>query len=133
MLSLDIKKKLKEVFSKFDTIKVVYLFGSYACNKDNKLSDIDLGLLLDDNYDKNIKLSILADLAKNNLCNVDLVLLNEAPLMLKFEIVKHNNIIYKRQDFDSAGYFSIIVRKYLDFEPFIEVQRAYSKERLLNG
>ncbi|WP_427337975.1 hypothetical protein [Caloranaerobacter sp. DY30410] len=71
-------------------------------------------------------------MAEVGLCNIDLVLLNEAPLMLKLEIVKYNNIIYKRQDFDSVGYFSITVRKYLDFEPFIEVQRRYFKERLLD-
>lgn len=133
MLTLEIKKKLKEVFSRYDNIKAVYLFGSHAENKDNKLSDIDLGVLLDDNYDRNIKLSILADLAEVSLCNIDLILLNEASLMLKFEVVKYNNIVFKRQDFDSAGYFSITVREYLDFKPFIEVQRRYFKERLLNG
>jgi len=52
---------------------------------------------------------------------------------LKFKVVKYNNIIFRRKDFDAAGYFSITVREYLDFKPFIEVQRRYLKERLLNG
>lgn len=133
MFTLDIKKKLEGIFSRYDKIKVAYLFGSHAANKDNKLSDIDLGILLDDDYNRDIKLSILADLAEVGLCNIDLVLLNEAPLMMKFEIVKYNNILFKRQDFNAAEYFSITVREYLDFKPFIEVQRRYFKERLLNG
>ncbi|WP_427337969.1 hypothetical protein [Caloranaerobacter sp. DY30410] len=34
--------------------------------------------------------------------------------------------------FNCEMHFSITVRKCLDFEPFIEVQRRYLKERLLN-
>jgi hypothetical protein len=133
MLYSEEKEKLKNIFASYSVIRVAYLFGSYAKNKEGELSDIDLGVLLLDNYDKIIKLDIMSDLAENSFCDVDLVILNEADLLTQFEIVKHNKIIYQDKDFDAANYFSKTIRKFLDFRPFLAVQREYFKERLLNG
>ncbi|RKD32295.1 type VII toxin-antitoxin system MntA family adenylyltransferase antitoxin [Thermohalobacter berrensis] len=133
MLSDKSLEKIKRVFSDFDDVKAVYLFGSYADNKENRFSDIDLGILLKDKYDKKIKLDILSEMAEIGFCKVDLVILNEAPILMKYEIVKHNKLIYKKDNFDSNSYFSSVIRRYLDFNPFLEVQNKYFKERLLNG
>lgn len=133
MICKDKIKKLKDIFERYSKIKIVYLFGSHADNRENRFSDIDMGILLEEPYNRTIKLDILGDLATEGFCDVDLVILNEAALLLQFEVVKHNKIIYKREDFDAPAFFSITVRKYLDFKPFIETQRQYLKERILNG
>lgn len=133
MLSKIQLRELEKVFSKYDDIQAAYLFGSYADGKENKFSDIDIGIVLDEIYEKNIKVEILKDLAYKEFCNVDLIILNEMSLVVRFEVVKHNKLIYKRKDFDHPYYFSNTIRRGLDFQPFIEVQRKYYKERLLNG
>lgn len=132
MLSKVQMKKLNNVFSKYDEIQAVYLFGSYAEGKENRFSDIDIGMVLDETYGKDIKIEILKDLVCEEFCNVDLVILNEVSLIMKFEIVKHNKLIYKKRNFNHPSYFSNAIRQGLDFKPFIEVQRKYYKERLLN-
>jgi hypothetical protein len=43
-----------------------------------------------------------------------------------------NRIVYQRPDFDSGSTFSLVVRQYLDFLPYLEVQRKALKERLLH-
>ena len=43
-----------------------------------------------------------------------------------------NQVVYQRPDFDRGSTYSLVVRQYLDFLPFLEVQRKALKERLLN-
>jgi predicted nucleotidyltransferase len=124
---------LKKIFKKYKQIKAAYLFGSYAEGKESRLSDLDLGILLADDNFIDIKLDILTDLANHNFCHVDLIILNRASLLTRFEAVKHNQIIYKRDDFDSAAYYSKTIREFQDFRYLLKIQSSYLKERLLNG
>lgn len=126
-------KKLRDIFSNYNGIKAAFLFGSYAESKQNSNSDIDLGILLDEDYDKMIKLDLLTKLTQNNFDNVDLVIINNASILVKYEVIKHNNIIYYRKDFDYTSYYSKVVRLFLDFRPYLEVQRRSLKERIING
>ena len=80
-----------------------------------------------------LKLEILGDLIELGYDNVDLAILNNMSILGQYEVVKHNKIIYQREDFDPHSYFSLIIRKYLDFKPYLKVQRKYLKERILNG
>ena len=54
-------KNLKSIFSGYNEIKAAYLFGSYADGKQNKNSDLDMGILLEEEYNKMIKLDILTE------------------------------------------------------------------------
>lgn len=136
MLSEEKRDVLKKIFKKYKQIKAAYLFGSYAEGKESRFSDLDLGILLDDNNFIDIidiKLDILTDLADHNFCHVDLLILNEASLLARFEAVKHNHIIYKRDNFDSSAYYSRVIREFQDFRHLLKIQSSYLKERLLNG
>lgn len=126
-------KKIENIFSNQTEIKCAYLFGSYARGEQKIDSDIDIGVLLDENFNKMIKLDLLTSLTENGFDDVDLVILNNASILLQYEIVKHNHPIYIRSDFEPASYFSKIIRLYLDFKPYLEIQRKYLKERILNG
>jgi len=96
-------------------------------------SDLDLAVLADGNSLCGRKLDILAELAKNGFCNVDLVILPSDDVVLQYEAVRLNRIVYQRPDFDSASVFSLFVRRYLDFLPYLKVQREAYKQRVLNG
>lgn len=126
-------ERLKDLFASYNNIKAAYLFGSYAEGKENKNSDIDIGILLGENADEMVKIKILTTLTENNFDNIDLVIINKASILVKYEIIKHNKLIYSRNDFNSAAYYSKIVRFFLDFKPFLKVQRSYLKERIING
>ncbi|MFW6287790.1 MAG: type VII toxin-antitoxin system MntA family adenylyltransferase antitoxin [bacterium] len=98
----------------YKSVKAAYLFGSYEEGKPNKNSDLDLAILLEEDYDQMIKVDILTDLTRNNFDNVDLIILNNASLLLKYEVIKHNKLIYCREDFNFSSYYSRIVRLFLD-------------------
>jgi len=126
--------ELKSYFTRYPEIEAVYLFGSHAAGKNTSISDLDIAVLLEkDSSFADLKIEIMAGLIELGYDNADLSILNNMSLVGKYEVVKHNKILYKDQDFDSSSYFSLILRKYFDFQPYLEVQRKYLKERILNG
>lgn len=126
-------KLLPAVFRKYKGIKAVYLFGSAASGNLKSDSDLDIGIVPADKSIHDKKLDLLTDLAYLGFCKVDIVFLDVQDIVLRFEIVKHNKVIYQVQDFDSGSMFSLTLRQYTDFLPLLRVQRESLKMRLSNG
>lgn len=125
--------KLKDVFGQFSEIKAVYIFGSTVTGNVHEESDLDLAVIPATETLKKKKVDILEQLARKGFCNVDLVFPEEDNIVLLFEIVRNNRIIYMVPDFSPGSFFSIVLRKYFDFYPFLTVQRKAYKKRILNG
>ncbi|RLC86631.1 MAG: nucleotidyltransferase domain-containing protein [Chloroflexi bacterium] len=124
---------LAEVFRRYPDVLAVYLFGSQATGRLRRESDLDLAILPRTASLRERRLDILADLARYGFSNVDLVFLDTDDIVLKYEAVKHNRVVYQTEDFDRGSTYSKIVRQYLDFLPYLEVQRAAYKRRILSG
>lgn len=126
-------KILSTIFRQYPEIAAVYLFGSMATGKVHQESDLDLAIVEKDKAIWGKKLDILADLIREGFDNVDLVFLGKADIVLQYEAVRMNRVIYQCRDFDRGEFYSRIVRKYLDFYPYLKVQREAYKERMLSG
>jgi len=86
------EKDLSEYFSNKDSVILVYLFAQQS-GRFGSLSDVDIGVMLDENYPKktafDLELKLMGEIAiliKKN--KIDLVVLNEAPLLLAYNIIK---------------------------------------------
>lgn len=126
-------KSLPRVFEKYPEIRAVYLFGSSAIGRARSDSDLDLAIYPGSESLSKQKVGILSDLARAGFCNVDLVFLYRDDIVLQFEVVRHNTIVYQTPDFEKGAVYSEIIRKYFDFYPYLEFQRQAYKERILNG
>jgi len=126
-------KILSKIFRQYPEIAAVYLFGSMATGKVHQESDLDLAIVEKDKAIWGKKLDILADLIREGFDHVDLVFLGKADIVLQYEAVRMNRVIYQCRDFDRGEFYSRIVRKYLDFYPYLKVQREAYKERMLSG
>lgn len=125
-----------EIAKSYSFIEAVYLFGSQAKGEASVNSDIDIAVLLENDYTGSsgeIKIELYENLIKKGLDNIDLVILNQASALLKYEVVKENYLIYQKNDFDAASYQSLTIRKYLDFEYYLKKNQQKFKERILNG
>ena len=122
---------LPDIFGEFPKIQAVYLFGSAASGDMHSESDLDLGIKGEEGI-KDQQLDILTELARHGFCHVDLVFLNTNDIFMKYEIVRHNHLLYRRKDFASSSFYSLIMRQYEDFYPYLKVQRKAFKRRLLN-
>ena len=104
-------KLLKKVFKNYPEIEAVYLFGSTATGKLHRESDIDLALYPDTPGLRKKKLSILTELARLGFCDVDLVFMDENDIVLQYEAVRQNIVVYQTAGFDRGSTYSKIVRQ----------------------
>ncbi len=111
--------KLVDVLSKQEHVRLAYLFGSVAKGKAGKLSDVDIAVLLDESLNKkqrfDLQLELISDvsgLLKTD--KIDLVVINEAPLSLKFEIIKANYPLFVRDRMEKIDFEQMVMSRYLD-------------------
>ena len=124
---------LNQVFQKYPGVQAVYLFGSRATGQVRVASDLDLAIVPRHERVREKRMDILTDLARYGFCDVDLVFLDTDDIVLKYEAVRQNRVIYQAEDFDRGTLYSRIVRQYLDFVPYLNVQREAYKRRLMHG
>jgi len=121
---MDEDKKVVEFLSKQERVKLAYLFGSVAEGKEGKLSDVDLAVFLDESLSKkeilNLQLKLISELTSIlKTDKVDLTVMNNAPLLLKYNIIKHGKIL--KQDMETkVRVESGILSDYLDMKYFID-------------
>lgn len=136
-----IERRLNELVNAvqgMQEIDVLYLFGSEASRKANKLSDIDLAVLLrkdvpmvqyfDYRGAYGVKFSDILKMER-----VDVVILNEASIMLAFEVLSARKILFERVPAHRVEFEVQAVNAYLDFKPLMEVRRQYTKKQLDQG
>lgn len=119
-------------------VSALYLFGSAAQGTLTPLSDIDIAVLLPDNvspdeyFDRRLQMTL--DLMRLlNTDKIDLVILNQAPPLLKYQVVTQGKPLYScdqgvRQRFEARA-----ITEYLDFKPVLELQFEYLQRRIKEG
>lgn len=128
----ELTNRIKNVLSKFPEIDAAFMFGSRAEGRARLDSDIDIALVVNHPIGSK-KLDILAALTAEGIDNIDLVTLDKDDLVLRFEAVRHNKLIYAKNSFDRGSYYSRVLREYFDFLPYLERQRSAKKRRLAGG
>ena len=124
---------LRDIFKSYPDVQAVYMFGSAASGQTHAESDLDLAIVPRHSKLHSRKLDMLTDLARAGFCDVDLVFLDTDDIVLKYEAVRQNQLVYHSKDFDRGTFYSQVVRKYLDFLPYLEVQRRAYQRRILVG
>lgn len=105
---------LKEQFD----IKLIYIFGSYAKGKNNKNSDLDIAVLLGDYqaFDKINLISEFVGIFKRD--DIDVVVLNEANSLLKFQVIKYGKVAYMVSEYEKVIFEARTLDEYMDMEFF---------------
>lgn len=126
------KDNLKSLLQEYD-IKLIYIFGSYAKGNNNANSDLDIAVLLNNDYDPMDKLSLIGDLTsifKRN--DIDLVILNSANSVLKHQVIKYGKLIFMENEDIKVNFEVRVLKEYMDMEPFRRTQRTYINEWFKN-
>ena len=109
-----------------------YLFGSLAKGSFMPLSDVDIAVYLSEKKDYSEKrveiLGALNDILETD--EVDLVILNTAPLSLEMKILENKRVLVDKEPFFRHRYESADIRKYLDFSV---MESAILSRRFLHG
>ena len=121
--------KIKKIFSQENNILLAYIFGSQLRGKIGPLSDYDFAILLSQKPSFQYKYKL-----KNKLVNfldtgqVDLVILNDAPVELKYKIIVTGKIIFQRNSTIRTEFEADTLSKYFDYLPVLRAQ----KKEILN-
>jgi hypothetical protein len=127
-----LRRQLQEVFQSFPEVTAVFLFGSRAEGRAGVESDLDLAIVSTGPLLREHRLELLAALVSVGLDNVDVVFLDTGDVVLRYEAVRPNCLVYAREDFDRGGFYTQVLREYLDFLPYLTIQREAIKRRLLS-
>ncbi|MCC3144979.1 nucleotidyltransferase domain-containing protein [Halanaerobium sp. Z-7514] len=119
----------------FEEIEVIILFGSRAREDYNSKSDLDLAFLLKSEFFSKInmiefRINLSNYFAELTGIETDIILLNSAKPLLKFQVLKYGKKIYMSDDFDYASYFSKSLKEYFDFNYFKKLHYQKMRERL---
>ncbi|KYH31614.1 type VII toxin-antitoxin system MntA family adenylyltransferase antitoxin [Neomoorella mulderi] len=135
---LSLAERLREALIKREEIKFAYLFGSYARGKAHKLSDVDVAIYLDEKrippsgpygYRSDLLITMRQQLRQP----LDLVILNEAPLVLRFRVIRDGKILFCRDSRARIRFHEKTLCAYLDFQPVLRLQKQYMLKRLAEG
>lgn len=124
------KLKIKKIAKKF-SLKLVFIFGSFANGKNRIDSDLDIAVLgfREISFEDQIELiSELSDIFKKN---IDLSILNRTNPLLLFQVSKSSILIFgNREDFLKFKIYAF--KLYNDYAPYFEMENRLNK-RIINA
>jgi predicted nucleotidyltransferase len=124
----DLTVKISDVCSREQGINAAYLFGSVAKGKAELSSDVDLAILVDEDcLQKFSLLSFISLLERSSGCRADVVILNRAGEVLKYEVRRSGQLIFER-DSQMRKRFEVLGRK--THEDFLYLHRRYANSVL---
>ena len=128
VICVKLKQQLNSVANQLDInddIKLVMLFGSraredYCCD-----SDVDIAVLLAEDFfgcinPLELKIDLINIFSSELGQECDIVLLNRASPLLNYQVVKYGEVVYKKSDFEYNSFYSLVLRKYFDFKHYLD-------------
>ena len=103
ILFMEMLDRLRQQTTAWPELKLAVLFGSRARGDARPGSDADLGLLLDP-YSSELRFQVEAELGRAVGRPVDVVLLDDAPPLLRFEIARNGVLLFQREDHLWTGF-----------------------------
>jgi predicted nucleotidyltransferase len=124
---------LETILASCGDVIFAYLFGSVAEGRRSPLSDVDLGVYLRDegNDLEEARLKLLARVTGHlGTEEVDLVLLNRAPIALLGRLLQSRRVLLDNAPFLRHRFESRAIREFLDFRIF---EHRLLKRRFRHG
>ncbi len=120
-------KDLKEVLETDKEILFAYLYGSYIYNSIHFESDIDVAVYLMpsdmEEYIKKESKLLTALITKLHLDKIDLRILNTAPFLLKYNVIKEGILIFVKDELERVNFETKIMERFFELKPYLEEYR----------
>jgi len=135
-------RKIIHYFQSRDEVSALYLFGGLAKDRKTAESDIDIAILIDESRLKRKNFELLrkkyfAVSPTFSMRPIDIVILNTAPLFLKYQVLKTGKILFDRNRKLRVRFTERAIVDYLDFKPIEDIcLKAVAKrfrERTIGG
>ena len=125
-----------DLCKKFD-INIVYLFGSQVKGEATGESDFDIAVLFKKRPADPLALKETAllslELNKFFPAELDIVSLNDAPILLKYEVIAHGQLLYCEDETERIDFEVSVIKEYIDEEPIRNLYNQALYKRILQG
>src|SRR6266568_4375587 len=129
------QSRLNQLFAQ-SPVNAAYLAGSLSSRTSfGHLTDVDIAILLmkqikSDQF-LDYQLYFFSELAKRlESDSIDVVILNQASLLLKLQVIKYGQILFSRDEKQRVMFETKAVMDYLDFKKFDAMQNEALNRRL---
>jgi predicted nucleotidyltransferase len=127
----DIEQSVSSVCTRHKGIVAAYIFGSFAKGQKEKPGDIDIAVLLEQTCLQSFEIpSLISEFEKVVDCRVDVVVLNRADEILKYEVRRSGKLIFERSP-EMRKMAEIRGRK--SYEDFLNLHNRYVRKVLYGG
>ncbi|ACA58922.1 type VII toxin-antitoxin system MntA family adenylyltransferase antitoxin [Candidatus Desulforudis audaxviator] len=133
----DQRQKIVAFCQNQPAVTAAYLFGSQVKGNAGPLSDIDLAFLVEPTlisqrtYPYGYRAFLLTELISIlKSTEIDLIILNEVPPLLQFQVIYHGEVLFSRSDKKRLAFHVKAFNEYQDMRPLLAVQHKYMVERL---
>jgi uncharacterized protein YutE (UPF0331/DUF86 family)/predicted nucleotidyltransferase len=129
------QSRLNQLFAQ-SPVNAAYLAGSLSSRTSfGHLTDVDIAILLMDQIKSDqfldYQLYFFSELAKRlESETIDVVILNQASLLLKLQVIKYGQILFSRDEKQRVAFETKAVMDYLDFKKFDDIQNQALSRRL---
>jgi predicted nucleotidyltransferase len=117
-------------------VQAAYIFGSLVSGRVNPMSDVDVGVLLDPAFFKDLPQKYRPDLITDTgavleTFEADVVLLNEVSPALAYNVITKGKLVFERSRSARVAFQVRNLNLFIDLEPIHRVHLHYLKQRYL--
>src|SRR5215467_10115461 len=129
------QSRLNQLFTQ-SPVNTAYLAGTLSSRTAfGHLTDVDIAILLMEQIKSDqfldYQLYFFSELAKRlESDSIDVVILNQASLLLKLQVIKYGQILFSRDEKQRISFETKAVMDYLDFKKFDDIQNRALSRRL---
>jgi uncharacterized protein YutE (UPF0331/DUF86 family)/predicted nucleotidyltransferase len=129
------QSRLNQLFAQ-SPVNAAYLAGSLSSRTSfGHMTDVDIAILLMEQIKSDqfldYQLYFFSELAKRlESDSIDVVILNQASLLLKLQVIKYGQILFSRDEKQRVSFETKAVMDYLDFKKFDDLQNQALSRRL---
>jgi len=123
-------------FAEHVDVSAAHVFGSRACDDAQPDSDLDVAVLLaeeDPDLRFDFRLRLLGELPRLCGCDADVVVLNDAPPLLRAEVVRSGRLIYESDPAARLDFEVLVIQQHADLAPMRRFFSEALREEIREG
>jgi len=131
----DLKRVIEDLFKNYGEIQLAYLYGSYAKGNQTEFSDIDIGIVIKENFKASplyfAELSSTIEKQFNYKINIDLRILNNATPRFLFQVINNNILLFVKNRRFMHEFELKVLSTYQEIKPMLDMyDKIYIMEAL---
>lgn len=128
-----VRDRIRSIVADDDRLLFVYVFGSVARGTDSDSSDVDIAVYPSRPISLLDEVDLGGRLGQALGCEVDLVMLDRAPLWLQYRVLGDGQVVHSRDEAARVAFRARVEKAFLDFRPLHDAYLAAVRRRARRG